>query len=165
MGFDWSKLTPNEVAHVTSIAAQVHPGFFEDAAIFAERQKLCPDGCWLLRVDGQAAGYVLSHPVKLGQLPALNSLLGSIPPDADSYYIHDMALLPAARGTGAARQLVGQLATHARSAGFATMSLVAVNASQRFWESQWFMVSPRPELAEKLKTYEDAARFMVRLLD
>lgn len=165
MSFEWNALLPGDVAQVSAIAAEVHPGFPEAEPVFSERQSLCPEGCWLLTVDGVVAGYVLSHPVVLGQLPALNSLLGSISENADSFYIHDLALLLMARGTGAARQIVSKLATHARNHGFATMSLVAVNSSQRFWESQWFVVADRPDLSAKLKSYEDEACFMIRQLD
>ena len=77
---------------------------------------------------------------------------------------YDLALLPTARGTGAAGMIVAQLTELAREKGFATMSLVAVNGSLGFWRKQGFMPIDAPELAEKLASYEDAARFMVKSL-
>ena len=44
------------------------------------------------------------------------------------------------------------------------MSLVAVNGSQGFWERHDFTVVDAPDLNEKLRSYEDAARLMVRRL-
>lgn len=165
MAINWTRLTSADLPHVSRIAAKVHPDFPETDAVFADRLRLYPDGCWLLYVDGSPAGYVLSHPMLFGQLPALNALLGALAETADSFYIHDLALVPDARGTGAATQIVSMLAEHAKTSRFATMSLVAVNASQHFWEKQGFAVMRRPELASKLRTYEADARFMVRKLD
>jgi len=157
-------MAAGDLATVEAIAAQVHPGFFEAPEVFAERQALYPQGTHLLEIDGTPSGYILSHPWRLRHLPALNSLLGAIPAEADTYYIHDLALLPTARGTGAAGSIVAQLTELAHEKGFATMSLVAVNGSLGFWRKQGFAPVDAPELAAKLLSYEDAARFMVKAL-
>ena len=91
-------------------------------------------------------------------------MLGAIPADADTYYIHDLALLPLTRGVGAARQIVAALTKHASAMGYPSMSLVAVNGSLGFWEKHGFAVEHRPELADKLAAYEQAARYMVKPL-
>ncbi|KKB10661.1 GCN5 family acetyltransferase [Devosia geojensis] len=160
----WRPLAPADLPSVEAIAADVHPDFFEEPAVFAERQRLYPAGTHLLEVEGAPAGYVLSHPWRLGSLPALNALLGALPHDADTYYLHDLALLPRARGTGAAGRIVADLVAHARQAGFAAMSLVAVNCSRRFWEKHGFAVRDVSALAGKLMSYEDGAHYMVRAL-
>lgn len=164
-GVAWRALTGYDMAAVEAIAAQVHPGFYEAPEVLAERQRLYHNGTYLLEVGERPAGYVLSHPWRLGQLPALNTLLGAIPADADTYYIHDLALLPLARRIGAASFILEALAKHATVQGYTTMSLVAVNASAPFWERHGFVGDDRPELADKLASYEADARYMVRRLD
>lgn len=161
----WRAMTGYDLGAVFQIANKVHPGFFEAEAVLTEKFELYRNGCYLLEVSEKPAGYVLSHPWKRGTLPALDTLLGEIPADADSYYIHDLALLPVTRGVGAAGQIVGGLTKHAKAMGYPTMSLVAVNGSVAFWEKQGFATEDRPELAEKLAAYEDAARYMVKVLD
>jgi ribosomal protein S18 acetylase RimI-like enzyme len=161
----WRAMSGYDFGAVFEIANKVHPGFFEAEDVLAEKFALYRNGCYLLEVSERPAGYVLSHPWKRGSLPALNALLGAIPADADSYYIHDLALLPVTRGVGAAGQIVAALTKHARAMGFPTMSLVAVNGSVAFWEKQGFAVEERPELSDKLAAYEDAARYMVKALD
>ncbi|WP_284341468.1 GNAT family N-acetyltransferase [Devosia nitrariae] len=161
----WRPLTPADLSAVEAIAADVHPDFFEEPAVFAERQRLYPKGTHILEAGGAPCGYVLSHPWRIASLPSLNSLLGSLPEDADTYYLHDLALLTRARGTGAAGRIVADLVAHARSEGFASMSLVAVNASQAFWERHGFAAKESPALAGKLESYEQSARFMVRSMD
>ncbi|GGE51771.1 N-acetyltransferase [Agaricicola taiwanensis] len=158
----WRPLTPPDLPAVEAMAAEVHPDFPEDAAVFAERQRLHPAGTWLLEMEGCPAGYLLSHPWRFRSLPPLNSLLGAIPEDADTYYLHDIALLPAARGSGAASRIVERMIDHARREGLASMSLVAVNGSIPFWVRHGFAVVDAPELEEKLRSYEDAARLMMR---
>ena len=160
----WRAMTTLDLPAVEAIAAAVHPAFPEDVAVFAERLRLYPDGTLLFELDGTPAGYVLSHPWRYKSLPALNSLLGAIPDDADTYYLHDLALLPSARGTGAAAMIVGNILRHARAAGFPTASLVAVNGSLPFWYKHGFREVAAPELAEKLESYEQAARLMARRL-
>lgn len=160
----WRALTTLDLPAVETIAAAVHPAFPEDVAVFAERQRLYPDGTRLLELGGVPSGYILSHPWRFKTLPELNSLLGAIPGDADTYYLHDLALLPAARGTGAAAMIVGDILRHARAGGFPSISLVAVNGSLPFWYKHGFRAVAAPELAGKLGSYEEAARFMVKPL-
>lgn len=160
----WRPLATTDLPALERMASIIHPDFFEERAVLAERQKLCPEGAWLLELAGHPAGYILSHPWRFGQVPALNSLLGAIPPDADTYYLHDLALLPEARGIGAARTVLDILSAAARAKGLATMSLVAVNGSQGFWQRHGFAVRQVPHLTTKLASYAATAAFMVRTL-
>jgi ribosomal protein S18 acetylase RimI-like enzyme len=160
----WRAMTAYDLEAVAQIADTVHPGFFEAPEVLAQRQLLYRNGCYLFEIGERPAGYVLSHPFIQGTLPALNAKLEALPEAADTYYLHDLALLPVARRIGAASEIVDALAKHAVARGFATMSLVAVNNSQGFWERHGFAVVEEPDLAEKLRTYEPAARYMVRQL-
>ncbi|CAN7462638.1 GNAT family N-acetyltransferase [Devosia sp. LjRoot3] len=160
----WRAMSGYDLNAVSTIAEKVHPGFFESDAVLAEKHSLYRNGCYILEVAEKPAGYVLSHPWMRGSLPALNALIGALPDQPDTFYIHDLALLPVTRGVGAAGQIVAALTKHAQAMGFPTMSLVAVNGSVPFWERQGFVTEDRPELAEKLAAYEDAARYMVKAL-
>lgn len=161
----WRRMTSFDLPAVEKIASVVHPDFFEAPEIFAERLRLYPEGTHVLEVSERVAGYVLSHPFRLGALPPLNTVLGTLPADADTYYLHDLALLPLVRRVGAAGKIVAALAKHAQARGLTTMSLVAVNGSQGFWQRHGFAVDHRPELYGKLLSYEEGATFMVRRLD
>jgi GNAT superfamily N-acetyltransferase len=147
---------------VMATAAVVHPNYPEGEPVFAERLALHPAGCLVLAGGEGGGGYVLSHPWRLGQVPALDSLLGALPEDADAYYIHDLALLPGSRGGGAASACVDRLAIHARTSGFPRMALVAVGRSVGFWRRQGFREAHDEALARKLASYDSAARYMIR---
>ena len=160
----WRPMAESDLSDVASIADRVHPAFPEDPAIFAERHHLHPEGCWVLDRDDGPAGYLVSHPWRTGAVPALNALLGRLPPQPDLFYIHDLALLPAARGSGAPRPIVERIARHARDQGLAQMALVAVNGSIPFWRRFGFQVQDGMVPAETLRHYEDSARLMTRSL-
>jgi len=161
---EWRTMTGFDLERVVAIAAEVHPNFPEDAEVLAERQLAYRDGAYFLEIGDRPAGYVLSHPWLFGDPPALNSRLGEIPASADTFYVHDLAILPVARRIGAASYILAALEKHARARRFATMSLVAVNQSQRFWERHGFAPLEIAGLADKLAGYEPAARLMVKPL-
>ncbi|CAM5770420.1 GNAT family N-acetyltransferase [Bosea minatitlanensis] len=156
-------MAPADLPAVMTIAARVHPDYPEDEAVFAERLRLAPAGCHVLD-DGQGAllGYLVSHPWPAGAVPALNSLLGEIPPGAANWYIHDLALLPGGRGTGAAGRIVARITDEAARAGCSSLALVAVNDSTGFWRKHGFRAVHDPALDRKLASYDDAARYMRR---
>lgn len=159
---EWRRMHEQDIERVTVVANVVHLDFFEDEAVFRDRFKLYPAGCFVYARDTDILGYGISHPWKLDTVPALNSVLGELPEDTSTYYIHDIALLPAARSAGAATRVLELMAAQAETDGFFTMSLVAVNNSEGFWEKKGFVSRDLPALEEKLKSYSDDAIYMVR---
>lgn len=156
-------MTPADLPAVMAVAAEVHPAYPEEEAVFAERLRLAPAGCHVLAGEGGSlVGYLVSHPWPAMTVPALNSLLGALPQDGAHWYLHDLALRSAARGTGAASAIVAGLARQVAQAGGRSLALVAVNGSAAFWRRQGFEVVAEPALAEKLATYEAAACYMRR---
>jgi GNAT superfamily N-acetyltransferase len=160
----WRAMSGYDLAAVSSIAARVHPGFFESDAVLAEKHALYRNGAYILEIAERPAGYVLSHPWRHVAPPALDTLLGALPDNPETFYIHDLALLPVARGVGAAGKIIAALTKHAAVMGFPSMSLVAVNGSLPFWERHGFAAIERPDLTGKLNAYEEAARYMVKPL-
>lgn len=154
----------SDLSDVMAIAATAHPDFFEEKAVFAERLQLFPEGARIFETHGHVAGYVFSHPWRSLDIPALNSLLGALPEKAGTYYIHDLALWPGARGTGAAASMIADLLELASRQGLRSASLVAVNGSQGFWAKYGFVVDPCPALSRKLASYAPSAAFMVKPL-
>lgn len=163
-GTAWRSMGKGDLPAVGAIAARVHPAYPEDVAVFAERLRLYPAGCRTLDLDGRAAGYALSHPWVFGRPPQLNTLLGALPAAPATLHLHDVALLPSARGAGAASRLLGQLAELACASGLTGLSLVAVNGSAAFWERRGFEVVRDPALERELRGYDPAACLMARSL-
>lgn len=160
-------MSPLDLPRVQAIAAVVHPAYPESVAVFAERLALFPAGCLVLLEEprAQVMGYAISHPWHQGQPPALDSLLGALPIAASTHYLHDIALLPEARGQGAPSRLLALLLRQARAVNLDEVSLVAVNGSRAYWHSQGFEVLHRPELAGQLQSYDADACLMHRHCD
>jgi GNAT superfamily N-acetyltransferase len=134
----WAAMRGADLPAITAISDAVHGRYSEDGAVYAERLALYPSGCFTLWQGDQISGYLISHPWHRDSPPALNAMLGSIPMVADSYYLHDIALLPGARGGGSGHAAVDLVLTLARKAGFQDVTLMAVNDADRFWASIGF---------------------------
>lgn len=170
----WRALAAADLPAVMRIADEIHPTFPESPVVFAERLALFPAGCFLAEDGGgRALGYAITHPGRLGRPPALDSLFGALPTDADCLHIHDVALLPAARGLGLGRALTERLKQLAAERGLGRLTLVAVYDAARYWRRHGFRDyadgSPglsipgqgTPELADKMGGYGDGAAYMV----
>jgi GNAT superfamily N-acetyltransferase len=155
----WRRLRRSDLAGVLAVAAIVHPGYPESEAVLGERLDLYPAGCFGLDGAEGLCGYLLSHPWHAGRPPKLDTCLGGLPADADTYYVHDLALHPAAQGSGAATAILGHL--FAVTATCPSLSLVAVNGSAAFWRRHGFAPAPGPDLA----SYGDDAVHMLRRRD
>jgi len=161
-GLIWRAMTPDDLDTVVAIAATAFPNHFEDRACFANRLSLYPQGCRVLADPAGLCGYLVAYPWRRGQVPPLNSLIGSIPDDADVLYLHDLALRPEIRGAGHARVAIEALSADARMAGWPAVALVAVNDAEAFWARRGFVTDPAPDLRTTLAGYGPDARYMVR---
>jgi len=165
----WRPMTAADLPGVLAVADRVHPAFPEDEAVFADRLRLYPAGCLAFSSGEEILGYAVSHPWRAYDPPALNARLGELPHQPETYYVHDVALLPELRGSGAAALVVALLLARARKEAFTSASLVAVNGSAGFWERHGFRNVASQKvvnvtLARKLRGYDEAAVFMVRTL-
>lgn len=152
-----------DLADVCRIAAICHPDFPEDDAVFNEKYTLSPDTCFILDGKNNSVGYILAHPFKIGAIPPLNRLLGGLPRQSDTLYIHDLALLQQARSGGYGKKAVKLMCDYANEKKLKMLSLVAVNGSTPFWQKNGFeRVEPSTELKAKLLTYSSDACYMVR---
>ncbi|WP_454001069.1 GNAT family N-acetyltransferase [Afipia felis] len=160
----WRPMTAVDLPAVNAVAARVHPAYPEDEAVFAERLRLYPLGCHVLDRNGTIVAYAVSHPWVDHAPPPLNAPLGGLPARPSTYYLHDIALLPEARGSGAAVVLVAMLVAQAGVERLSSLSLIAVNGSAGFWRRQGFEAVTDDALAAKLRSYGDDAQFMMRQL-
>jgi GNAT superfamily N-acetyltransferase len=157
----WRPMTEADIDMVEEIAGLIHPSFHERPEIFVERLALFPAGSLIAQGPDGPVGYAVAHPWTLGRPPALDSLLGDIPPEADCLYLHDVAILPAARGQRLTERLVERLRDLAAAHGLGRLALTSVNATAMMWSRYGFVpVVPDAVLAAKLATYGDDATYM-----
>lgn len=135
----WRPMAAADLPAVTAISAEVHGRYAEPLDVYAERLFLCPAGCFVCEGDGVAQGLLVTHPwLRSAPPPALGAMLDQLPAPADTWYLHDIALLPGTRGLGMGQAAVALVDDLARKAGVQDITLVAVNGADRFWAAQGF---------------------------
>lgn len=134
----WRAMREGDLPTVVEIADEVHGVFTEPLAVYAERLALYPDGCRIFEKDGAIVGFLVTHPWHRDAAPKIGAMLGRIPEGTGSYYLHDIALLPAARGTGAGGAAMAFVLEQAARAGCDEILLVAVHGADSYWSAQGF---------------------------
>ena len=134
----WRPMTPKDIPEVYQISLRVH-SLYEDPEIFEERRALSK-GCYSYVLDEKVVGYLISHPYRRDTYPPLNTLIGKIP-DPDTWYIHDLAILPEFRGRGMVRPVLAEVKALALAQGFHELSLVSVYGSEVFWTKMGFRLA------------------------
>lgn len=161
---NWRRMARADLVSVERIGDLVHPTYPEDATVIAERLQLYPSGCLVLECGSASQGYAVSHPWLFGRPPGLNTPLQDLPARPDTFYIHDVALMPELRRGHFGTTVVQLLVHQARLDGLDNMSLVAVGRSFDFWRKNGFQAIERQELRAALSTYGEGATFMARSL-
>lgn len=154
----WRAMEAGDLDGVVAVARIAFPDHPEGRACFAERLALAPGSCFVLDGADGVAGYLIAYPWPQGAIPPLDTLLGALPESRASWYLHDLALLPEARGGGNARAGLALLFAQVD----APIALVSVNQSAGFWQAQGFVPRESPELRAKLASYGPDARYMIR---
>ena len=160
----WQPLLLSDMDLVNEIADGVHTGLPERPEVFAEKVKLFPAGCRKLILDNQIVGYGISHPWRLGSIPPLDEFLESLPPAPGCLYIHDVVVIPAARGCGAAAQYVDYIHGLAVEMGIRALALVSVYGTDVLWGRFGFQTILHDGLIHKLASYGATAKYMVKEL-
>lgn len=160
----WRCAHATDIEAISAIAARIHPDLPERPAVLAEKMRLYPDGCRVLVAGDGIAGYGLAHPWMQRQIPPLDGFLERLPDEADCLCVHDVAVLPDARG-GVARAYVAEIEQLARSSGITTLTLVSVYGTRAMWERLGFHpVTPDAAMRAKLASYGADAIYMLREL-
>ncbi|MGU3658537.1 GNAT family N-acetyltransferase [Methylobacterium fujisawaense] len=161
-GPDWRPLRAADMGRVQAISELLHPALPERLEVLDEKRRLSPGTC--LGCGGEEIrGYGIAHPWLFGRIPALDEFLEGLPPEPDCLFVHDVALLPHARGRGAAARYIRLLSGLAHAAGLQGLACVAVYGSERLWSQLGFEVVTDGSLQSKLGPYGEAAYMTARL--
>ena len=121
-----------------------------------------PDSCFVAsHTDGTPVAYLLALPWRFADPPHLDAPTCQLPADADTLYLHDLAVAPEARGSGAADALVGAFMAALAASRLGRASLIAIQGSAGWWARHGFeAVTATPALAERLAGYGPDACYM-----
>lgn len=164
-GLRWRAATEADVSEIDRIARIIHPDLPEHIDTFAEKIALSPATCFVADENESIRGYAIAYPWIANDIPKLDTLLGSLPADASVLFIHDVALLPSARGRGLLGELADLFKAAGRKLGFRAMTLAAVYGSEEAWFRYGFYRAPMNEkLTEQIEGYGTAV-YMISSFD
>lgn len=150
-----------DLPEVMHIAGELHAGLPERPEVLAEKIRLAPGACCKLVRAGHCAGYGLAHPWRLEAIPPLDTFLGQLPAPAECLYVHDIAILPSARGAGASAAYLARLKQSAHASALPALALTSVYGTAALWRRFGFLERSSPALTEKLRSYGPSAVYMV----
>lgn len=158
-------MTPADLPGVLAVqAACYEPAYHEPQVAFHAKLTQCADTCWVMAQDASVAAYLVCLPVTDAALPALHQADWQRPRRASALYLHDLAVSPTLRGSGAASRLIEQAIQAARASGLSSLVLVAVQGSVPFWQRHGFEDARLPDAKRpaSLQTFGPTATFMTR---
>lgn len=159
------KMQEDDLDAVIQIQALAYSDdFLESPQVFARKLQLAPDFCWVAQQVDQVLGYLFSHPWINHLPPALHTPLELLPSSADTWFVHDMAILPGARGMGLASRLYQMAQKTAHDYQLQDSLLVAMPGVDAFWSNHGYQkiteLSHQQQL--KLAQYGPGSQLMCR---
>lgn len=160
-------MLPTDLDAVLAVQAACYPpSMREAAAVVLGRMRAAAASCAVAEDEKGVCGYLFAYPSRLGRLTSLGADFRPAP-DADTLYLHDLAVAPRAHGFKLGRKLVVHLLAQARAQGLTWSALVSVQDSAAFWAALGYAHAEPACAAGRaaLASYPGAARHMLRALD
>jgi len=156
------RMVSQDLASVVEIQAMCYTEVvLESMESLASKLAVSPETCFVACEGEKVVGYLLALPWTSSAPPELNRVNDQAYKEPDCLYLHDLAVSPHARKTGAGQLLVRQFLTTLETFGFSRATLTAVQASQPYWQRYGFCpVTPSDTLKRKLASYGEEAVFM-----
>lgn len=142
-------------------------GFLEGADVIAQRLRSPANlSCVAAGAGATVFAYLAAYRSRPGKLTPLHGDFEAVA-QPDTLYLHDMAVVPSAKGQGLAQLLVEHLWALGRSEGLACTALVSVQGSQAFWARLGYQASVLADPVQQLHldSYGTGASYMVRRLE
>lgn len=134
----------------------------EGRAVYEQRLSAAPpSSLGVFDAQGCLLAYLAACPSVEGAITPLHAPFVT-PPQADTFYLHDLAVHPAQAGQGLAQRLLSAAWSLAHRLGLPQAALVSVQGSRGFWQRQGFSADPRCDSA--LVSYGPGAVYMRKLL-
>ena len=155
-------MLPADLHAVLAIQAacytQIEP---ESKRSFDAKLAAAPASCFIASSGQQAIGYLVALPWDFSNPPTLNQGSCVLPTAPDCLYLHDLAVAPAARATGAGRALVGAFFAHLQALQLPRASLIAIQDSAPYWRRHGFeAVIIEESLQARLASYGEDVQYM-----
>lgn len=155
-----------DVAAVYAIQTQAYSSqLIEAQTLILARLQSAPDTAWVAEDQQGVCAYLVAYPSELGKISPLGAPF-SVSTQADSLYLHDLAVAQRALGRRIAQQLIAAALTHASAMGYRYSCLVAVQSSGSFWKKQAYTAQHAisEDQLSCLQSYAGDATYFVKTL-
>lgn len=154
-------IQPSDWPYILDIQIECYPQIEpESLEVLQSKWLTSPESCFALTSEGSVIGYCLAHPWHIDMPPSLEQVLGTID-QANTLYLHDIALSAKAQGKGLGSLALKALIEFAETNNLNTISLVAVQGAHHYWGKQGFIAKA---ISKDLSAYPEDARYMVYTL-
>lgn len=155
-------MTEQDLDGVLAVQAACYPAAMQEAAaVVLARLRTAPATTLVAGDLHGVCAYGFAYPSTLGRVTPLNADFAPAA-DADTLYVHDLAVHPRAHGQGLGRRLAQALFGAARGLGLVHGALVAVLDARPFWEKLGFVATAPGQGGAALATYPGQAVYMYR---
>ncbi|KFC74482.1 GNAT family N-acetyltransferase [Massilia sp. LC238] len=159
-------MRPADLDILLAVQAACYPPSMQEAGeVVLARMGAARESC-IVAEDGEGiCAYLFAYPSRLGKVTPLGAPFEPAV-EADTLYLHDLAVAPRAHGRGLARRLVEHLLAQARARGFTSSALVSVQDTAAFWGALGYQAGATScdTARAALASYPGVARYMVRVL-
>ncbi len=146
------ELMAGDISSVLEIQREAYiPELLESADTFLNRLNLFPQGALGCFLENHLSAYIFFHPWIKDRIVPLDKLIDRLPPDADSIYLHDLAVGSGFRRRDLGRKLIDNVFQLGDKLGIRWYSLVAVQSSERYWQRYGFQSIGGVEYAENVR--------------
>ena len=158
------RMQPGDLPAVMAIQREAYGDAYQESMqVLGDKLALAPQGCWLAECNGVAVAYVLSHPWHSVAPPPLHAPLHEVPSVPQCLFLHDLAVVPAARSGGVAARLLERVTDWAVTQRVSRIALVALASAAGFWGRQGFVpVTHSSVMPDSLSGYGAGALLMQR---
>lgn len=136
----------------------------ESAASMGAKIQASPDTCLVASAgtDADLCAYFLAVPWRFDSPPSLDQAHCTLPAEPDCLYLHDLAVAPARRSTGAGHALVQKMLAVFRDSPFDKACLIAIQGARTYWQKHGFepVLPLAPALHHQISGYGADARYM-----
>ncbi|MGI2105200.1 GNAT family N-acetyltransferase [Shewanella frigidimarina] len=132
----------------------------ESLGVMQSKWQASPTSCVVFEQQDNVLAYALVHPWLQGDAPSLDTeISGQI--NADSWYLHDMAISPSAQGMGIGKKLFNHIVNQAKNLAINGIGLVAVQGAHTYWLQQGFKPNTTSvKLTKSLDSYPAGACYL-----
>lgn len=154
-----------DLSAIHAIQAESYPPSMQEGMdVIRRRIDVATGTCWIALDDIGLCGYLFAYPSTLGAVTPLGGDF-SIPPDADTLYLHDLAVSRRMAGRRVGNALFTLAMKNARPRNLHYSALVSVQGSREYWMRQGYQSSePAPSDVVLLSDYPADAVYMTKRL-